>query len=443
MRNFSIIFICSLLLCACTGMDDVTGDGTGSTLNEWVVPQSVHAGGEGMIQWNGFTQDASLSLESQTLARHELKVGVITASGLNFHVPASVPAGVYDLNLAQGGKTEVMGQIEVLEAQMPVRNLSIQSSACVGEQILIKGIGFKEDAAVTFADAQGVKFNPESVLGIEGLLVDLPEEMGEGKYEVYFTQSGATWLIAKGFELYLDVVVKTLKSISMSAPYDHSSTLLYTWEIGRELPVEIVLSQHVVEGDDISLSAYDSYISEDGVSFVLDHDGFESSNDLEMTYTRDSNGNVTLADVLVYGKSETTPFTWNYDTDGFLSNIVSPKLTFRSFGYDAGNLTVFRNTEFEYSDPTLVNHQNAADVVWGYMSMMEKNDPFVYFPYFLGWYTKSSAQLPTAILKPSSTGTGTDRYEFTYDFDEDGYVTEVTWKDGGDDYKLEFNYVVL
>ena len=53
------------------------------------------------------------------------------------------------------------------------------------------------------------------------------------------------------------------------------------------------------------------------------------------------------------------------------------------------------------------------------------------------------AQLPTAILKPSSTGTGTDRYEFTYDFDEDGYVTEVTWKDGGDDYKLEFNYVVL
>lgn len=443
MRNFSIIFICSLLLCACTGMDDVTGDGTGSTLNEWVVPQSVHAGGEGIIQWNGFTQDASLSLESQTLARHELKVGVITASGLNFHVPASVPAGVYDLNLAQGGKTEVMGPIEVLEAQMPVRNLSIQSSACVGEQILIKGIGFKEDAAVTFADAQGVKYNPECALETGGLLVCLPEEMGEGKYEVYFTQSGSTWLIANGFELYRDVVVKTLKSISMSAPYDYSSTLLYTWEIGRELPVEIVLSQHVVEGDDISLSSYDSYISEDGVSFILDHDGFESSNDLEMTYTRDSNGNVTLADVLIYGKSETTPFTWNYDTDGYLSDIVSPKLTFRSFGYEAGNLTMFRNTEFEYSDPTLVNHQNASDVVWGYMSMMEKNDPFVYFPYFMGWYTKSSAQLPTAILKPSSTGTGTDRYEFTYDFDEDGYVTEVTWKDGGDDYKLEFNYVVL
>ena len=54
-----------------------------------------------------------------------------------------------------------------------------------------------------------------------------------------------------------------------------------------------------MEGDDISLSAYDSYISEDGVSFVLDHDGFESSNDLEMTYTRDSNGKVTLADVLL------------------------------------------------------------------------------------------------------------------------------------------------
>ena len=59
---------------------------------------------------------------------------------------------------------------------------------------------------------------------------------------------------------------------------------------------------------------------------------------------------------------------------------------------------------------------------------MESNDPFVYFPFFLGWYTKSSAQLPDALILPSPTGTGTVRNELSYVFDEDGYVVKMTWE---------------
>jgi hypothetical protein len=49
----------------------------------------------------------------------------------------------------------------------------------------------------------------------------------------------------------------------------------------------------------------------------------------------------------------------------------------------------------------------------------------MYVPYFLGWYTKASAQLPTAMLEPSNTGTGTDTYPITYEFDSDGYVVKM------------------
>ena len=55
------------------------------------------------------------------------------------------------------------------------------------------------------------------------------------------------------------------------------------------------------------------------------------------------------------------------------------------------------------------------------------DEPFMYVPYFLGWYSKASAQLPTSMLVPSPTGTGTDTYPITYEFDEDGYVVKMSW----------------
>ena len=202
----------------------------------------------------------------------------------------------------------------------------------------------------------------------------------------------------------------------------------------------LIISEYLVDGEEISLEAYDSYVSEDGTTFILDHDGFESSNDVKMTYTRDPEGTVTLADVLIYGKSKTTAFTWNYNADGYLAEVVSPTTTFRAFEYEDGNLTVFRNTAFEYGDPALVNHPLAPDVVWAYMSMMETNDPLVYIPYLLGWYTKASALLPTVMQKPSATGSGTVDIGFSYEFDEDGYVSKIQWNDGGSQYKLLFVY---
>lgn len=439
MKRISAILICMSMLAACVGIDDVTGNGTGSTLHEYVIPASVCAGGEGVIQWNGFKSGAAVSLVSESGQKYELEVGVITASGLIFYVPASVPAGVYELQLTQG-ETISLGQITVHEAEIPVRNITLASSACLGEELLIKGIGFDEDAYVVLTDAAGASHQPEVRMTAEGLVVVVPEDMEEGIYQVWLHQGGGSWLISSSLELYNDIVIKEFVSVSMYAPYLSSSQLLYTWDIVRDEQLSLVISEYLVEDGTADLSAYDSYVSEDGARFVLEHDGFESSNDLEMTYTRDADGLVTVADVLIYGNKQTTPFTWSYNADGLLTEIVNPKMTFRSLSYDDGNLTVFRNTEFEYADPNLVNHPYAVDVVWAYMSMMEKNDPFVYFPYLLGWYRPVSAQLPTSLLKPSPSGSGSVKCVFTYQFDGDGYVSEVSWVEDGDNYRLVFAY---
>jgi hypothetical protein len=95
------------------------------------------------------------------------------------------------------------------------------------------------------------------------------------------------------------------------------------------------------------------------------------------------------------------------------------------------------HTMFSYDDASLKNHHNAPDVVWGYMSVMEKFDPFLYFPYLLGWYDKTSSALPTSMT--ISSGTGTVTLPLTYIFDEEGYVTEMKWTDGGSN-KVMFTY---
>ena len=87
-----------------------------------------------------------------------------------------------------------------------------------------------------------------------------------------------------------------------------------------------------------------------------------------------------------------------------------------------------------------MNNTYAADVIWGYMAMKETVDPFVYFPYLLGWYSPKSTRLPVSMSVPSYDGSGADVYTLSYEFDDDGYVTSMSWKEGSASYSIEFVY---
>ena len=403
------------------------------------LPAQVRAGGEGTLLWNGFKENAQLSLDSEVLGEVQLTIKTITASGITFSVPATTREGEYMMILIQDGRHE-LGKIKVLPMQMPITGLSVPANAQQGETITISGMGFKEGCSVVFESA-GVETQMTVNMVNGGIEVIIPEDMPAGKYKISLVQDGLTWLLAENFEVYENLVIKQFSAIRYYAPYISADTqLVMEWKVSREEPVTFTVSQYVIENGVEELNAYDQYVMDAAGLITLEHDGFESSNDLEVSYQKNEDGQVTVADVLVYGDDETTPFTWTYDSDGRLLDISSPKRSFRSLEYDGDNLTMFRQISFEYDAESPANHPYAQDVVWGYMALLEENDPFVYFPYLMGWYTEASAQLPARIVKPTPDGTSTVTLTLSYEFDADGYVTKMSWVDENENYAVEYRY---
>ena len=425
MKRILVILVGLLLAVSCRDVGDLNGTGGQNYLSECVLPSSVQAGEEALVQWNGFNKEAKIWLVSEDGQEYEVQIKVLTDSGIMFVVPAGLPAGTYSLVLDQDGRKR-LGTFEVLAADMPITGLSVPSKAVIGEELLIDGIGFEEGCSLLLVDASGNEYEAEATLVPSGISVMLPGDIKKGGYEVYLVQDGAVWLISSSFTVYKKGGVQTLMRLDYYSPYLNSSKLKLSWEINREDPITLTLSEYLVEGEEETLQAYDQYVCDATGTLKLEHDGFETSNDLMMSYTRDEDGVVTVADVQIFGSSKTTAFEWTYDAEGYLTSVESANFS-RSLTYSSGNLTKFWTTRFEYKDAELTNHLSAPDVVWAYMAMKDTSDPVVYFPYLLGWYTKASAQLPTAIAIPSPVGTGTIKNDLTYTFDDEGYVEKMAW----------------
>lgn len=445
MKKF-LMLLCavSALLVSCEKPEGPVNNGpvdgpVDNPMDKCEVPAQVRAGGEGTVIWNGFKENAELHIDSEVLGEVQLTIKTITASGITFSVPATTPEGEYMMILIQDGRHE-LGKIKVLPMQMPITGLSVPASAQQGETVTISGMGFKEGCRIVFQSASGEDMELDVNMINGGIEVLIPEDMPAGIYKISLVQDGLTWVLAESFEVYKELVIKQFSSIRYYAPYINEDQLIMEWVVSREEPVTFTVSQYILSGGVEELNAYDQYVMDATGLITLDHDGFESSNDLEVSYQKNSDGQVTVADVLVYGDDETTPFTWTYDSVGRLLDISSPSRSFRSLEYEGDNLTVFRQISFGYDADGLVNHPYAPDVVWAYMSLQEENDPFVYFPYFMGWYTESSAQLPARIVKPSPDGNGTVTLMLSYEFDADGYVSKMSWTDEGENYAVEYMY---
>ena len=383
MKKF-LMLLCavSALLVSCEKPEGPVNNGpvdgpVDNPMDKCEVPAQVRAGGEGTVLWNGFKENAELHLDSEVLGGVQLTIKTITASGITFSVPATTPEGEYMMILIQDGRHE-LGKIKGLPMQMPITGLDVPENAQQGETVTISGMGFKEGCGIVFESASGEETEMAVNMVNGGIEVTIPEDMPAGKYRISLLQDGLTWLLAENFEVYENLVIKQFSAIRYFAPYISADTqLVMEWKVSREEPVTFTVSQYVIENGVEELNAYDQYVMDASGLITLDHDGFESSNDLEGSYHKNADGQVTVADVLVYGDDETTPFTWTYDSDGRLLDISSPKRSFRSLEYDGDNLTMFRQISFEYDADGPVNHPYAQDVVWGYMALQEENDPFV------------------------------------------------------------------
>jgi len=438
-----LLFLLLAFLVAASCIDSQTGDDTGiltDPVSECVVPPSARCGAEVILQWNGFTDDASVILRSASGDDTLAYIRIITRSGLIFVIPPATEPGVYGLFLIQDGEHD-LGSIEILPPLIPVSGVSVPSSCMAGETVTVKGTGFKPSSSVVLVGKDGSRYEVVTEYGAGGLSFVVPDGIPEGEYSIYLVQDGNEWLLSESLSVQA-LSLKKLASVAYQGPYMGTTQIRYTWKVTEDEPLRILLVEATVDaGGNVDEGSVDEYTAVAGNAFEMTNDGMEASNDLSMTYIFGQDGRVQTSDVLIYGKSKPTEFTWSYDNDGYLLDVTyvasSGLRTFREISYDKGNLVRFRNTEFVYDDETLKNHPAAPDVVWGYMAVMEKFDPFMYFPYLLGWYDMKSSSLPTAMTVASGTGTAT--LPVGYAFDEDGYVVEMKWNDGGAN-KVIFSY---
>lgn len=438
MKRLLLILMLFLPL-ACVESEGPAGS-AGNPLDECMCPASVRAGEEGIIQWNGFAEGAELCLCSDDGEEYALLVKAVTSSGLIFHVPHDVPPGLYKLVLLSAGRTE-LSEMEVLEPLSPVTGLSVPSQVVCGEEVSVSGLGFEEGCGILLVGDSGEEYALIIEITYDGVEVAIPEDMPEGEYGMYLLQDGVRWLLSDSVEVCRNLVIKRLSELRLYTPYIGTSYLMTEWKMSPSEPYTLNVSEYLVEeGAEPQLNAYDSYRQNSDGVFELVHDGLENSNINSAFYECGADGNVSAADVVFFGKKNPTEVLWSYDESGFVTAIASSSMTYRAFEYEGGNLTLFRQTIFEYGDETLVNHPCAADVAWGYMSLQEKYDPYVYIPYLLGWYDKASVLLPTMMRLPDPQGIGTVDCTLKYEFDADGYVTKMSWSEGISSCRVEYIY---
>lgn len=408
MKKLLLLFLCISALVSCGGDEGVLGPDSGNPLSECAVPDTVQAGGELVLQWNGFEDAAAIALKSSAV-EYDLEVEVVTSSGLIALVPREVTPGVYDVMLTQSVSMK-LGAVEVTAAD--------QES------------GSEENPDT--GDEPGTDPEPDPEPG-----TDPEPEPGTDPDPGVDPEPGP--------EPPVDVpsTGKRLIRLEYIEPYLGSASLMKSWEISAEEPITLTASESVIEGSDITEQNYDTYVCDASGIFRLDYEGMPYTDNRSMEYMRNADGRISSTQVVRYNK-KSAEFSWEYNADGCLTQILATNGVKCSLGYTNGNLTSFRTMTFEYDDPSLVNSQYAANVVWGYMAtdLFAFGDPFIFFPYLLGWYRMDSVVLPTAILlpDPDPAVTTPKTCPLTYIFDEDGYVVEMNWKNGGTPCKVKYIY---
>lgn len=414
MKRF-VYIIASLLMLSCTGAGGFDEQEGTNPLSECVLSATEEAGGEGFIQWNGFTKDAKVDLVSSAGNSYDAVVDVVTSSGLVFLIPSDIPAGVYKVKVSMSGKVFEAGEIEIIASEKKPEDEDPEQDP-------------EDDPNEGEGDEPGSDPQPDE---------DTDDDPNEGTGD---DTSG------DGPEPETPSAARLLKRLEYYSPYLTGSQLLYTWEINRASSPTLLVSEYIVDASGAELSRQDEYVGNNAGYFEQTRETFYESNHVEMTYLMDSAEKVTGADVLVYGKSKTTRYTWEYDSQDRLMEIsyihaTKGELALVSLSYEGNLLTGFDLYAFEYGTPSLINADGAVDVVWAYMTLSKGyKDPALYIPYLMGWYNVSSESLPTVMYLADPSGSGNVVCNLNYEFDLQGYVTAMNWKEGNSEMEIVFIY---
>lgn len=385
-----------------------------------------------MIQWNGVLLSAKVFLIDEVDERYEAQVKVVTASGMIFIVPLNLTPGNYRVVLMQPDEIEV-GTITVHETDMPITGISFPSAAAPGSFFELGGVGLNDSYSVILKSEAG-QWRLESTASGAGLNCYVPENITSGKYSLVLTDGTNEWVLSVSF---LVSRMKTLVAVVKDEPYENNIRYCSEYRVMYEDNVvsAIAFKHYLTENSQVvEVSTQDNYVRvSDG--YYAAEGGKSSSNNIDFEYVTDSDGRILSADVLRYSNKDPNGvhrvFTWHYDTAGMPTAVQfelnGSTYSLQDYIYEDESLLETQACVFVYDDKTLVANPFAPDAAHGFDMMHNLMEPFLYVPYLLGEHPFTSKLLPSGYMAISGATTRVMK-PFAYVFDEDGYVTEMSWK---------------
>ena len=396
-----------------------------------VLAENATCGEEAVIQWNGISQSVKVFLVDENEERYEAQIKVITASGMIFIVPLNISPGNYRVILVQNEEVEA-GTITVHETDMPITGIDFPGAAAQGSEFELGGVGFNDSYDVILKSADG-QIILESTVSMAGLKCTIPEGLPSGKYTLVLTNGTSEWVLSTSF---LVSKIKTLVAVIKDEPYEDNVRYCSEYRVyyNDSVVSEVTFSQYLMEDSQVvEVNIQDSYTQVSDGYYAADG-GHSSSNNIDFKYVKDSYGRILSADVLRYSSKDPNGvhrvFTWVYDSVGMPTDVQfelnGSIYSIQDYIYDNGNLLETQACVFVYEDETLIPNPFGPDAAHGFDMMHNLMEPFLYVQYLIGEHPFSSRLLPSGYMAISGS-TSRVMKPFTYVFDEDGYVTEMSW----------------
>lgn len=324
---------------------------------------------------------------------------------------------------ANGEKT---GDIEhEAPKEIVIEGLEVPAYVAVGDNLVVKGSGFAADAVFTFEkDGAKVEVSASEVDG--GISLAVPADMARDHYALVLSQEGVSKTLSEDVWVTIRKAFKSA-TLNMSGTYGLFS---YGWTVTRTDGQITEIRYKISNADDIdspSNDFIDIYVA-DGLTFTNTQNKTEFAYNKTVTFVEEG-GFIKSAEA-VNEHDDPMSYVWNYDDNGYIMNITHNEDVKYEVVYDADmNATEFvvegcTAAGAKYDGAQQHNNPYAPSVAFAVASVYQYTFMHHHFAYFNGMI-KAGTLLPTSI---DWQGYG-NYFGVTYTFDDDGYVTRISWSD--------------
>lgn len=310
--------------------------------------------------------------------------------------------------------------------EVNIQNLSVPEYVAVGETLEVKGEGFAADAVYVLGkNEETVEVTAEIVEG--GVSIAIPSDMARGHYSLTITQEGASKVLSEDVWV---TIRKKFKSATLNMSGIHG-IFSYGWTVTRTDGAITELNYKNSWAEDIDSKSddyIDTYVA-DGLTFTNTKNGTEFAYNKSVTFT-ETDGLITSAEA-INEYEDPMSYVWNYDESGYIKSITHNDEVKYEVTYDTDmNVTGFNiegwidNVAARYDGAEQHNNPYAPSAVFAIFSVYQYTHMHHHFAYFNGMI-KANTLLPTSIDWQGFGGF----FDVTYSFDDDGYVSRISWKD--------------